>query len=151
MRAGQRLAIIMILCVAFVIGAFLYPQYEKPQETEVTSLSETIISPPISCTQLILDKSMFDRGEEIRFTLRNQCDHPITLRSSAPWRIVDELGRVIYSPIALQVIVKVDSGESRNWVWGQRDDQGNQVRPGTYTIVLETMDAGTLIKTFKIR
>jgi len=151
MRAGQRLTIVMILCAAFVIGAFLYPRYEKPQETETTSPSEPTISPPASCAQLLLDKSTFDRGEEIKFTLKNRCDHPITLKNSAPWKIRDKLGRVVYSPIALQVIVKVDSGESKIWMWNQRDQRGNQVGPGTYTIVLETTDAGTLTKTFRIR
>lgn len=151
MKAGRRLAIVVILCAAFVVGSLLYPRHEKNLETAVTKPSKTTTSFPAACVQLLLDKSVFDKGEEIKFTLRNGCDYPIALRNSAPWIIRDKLGKVIYAPIALQVIVEIDPGESKTWVWNQKDSQGNQVEPGTYSVALETMNAGTFTRTFRIR
>ncbi|MCD6313284.1 MAG: hypothetical protein J7L79_05720 [Thaumarchaeota archaeon] len=151
MSSYQRLAVIVILCVAFAVGAFLYPQCGGFVKPGTTGSSEITFSSPASCAQLLLDKSEFNDGEEIKFVLKNECSYPIALRNSAPWKIKDELGRGIYSPIALQVIVEVDLESSKTWVWDQRDDRGSRVKPGTYFIVLETMNAGVLTKAFRIR
>lgn len=123
------------------VGALLYPHHEEKAGRGTISSGEITDDLPASCAQLILDKGEFYEGERIKFTLKNGCSYPVTLRNSAPWKIRDEFGEEVYSPIALQVIGEVD----------QRDDRGNQVKPGTYLIALETMNAGTLMKSFKIR
>lgn len=103
-----------------------------------------------SCILLRPSKDVYGRSEPVAIRLVNNCGFDIILPNSAPWLIIDSSGRVVFSPIASQVIVTLRPGESKEWVWDQRDNEGRQVPPGTYTIMLMTANCGTLSTTFSI-
>lgn len=75
-------------------------------------------------------------GMTVKFRVKNIGLNEITLPNSAPWEIQTGGGKVVFSPVALQVIVPLASGESEEWSWDQRDDNGNQVKEGRYIVML---------------
>jgi len=103
------------------------------------------------CAKLETDKKEYQSGEIVTIRLINSCQATLTLSNSAPWVIKDSQGRVVFTPTALQVITEVRSGETKSWPWDQKDNNRQQVPAGTYTVELETMDAGTYKATFEIK
>jgi len=103
-----------------------------------------------SCILFRTSKDVYEGSEPIVIRLANNCGFDIVLSNSAPWFVIDSNGRVVFSPIALQVITTLKPGEAREWVWDQRDNEGKQVPAGTYIIMLMTINCGTLSTTFRI-
>jgi len=141
------LAVILIILVAAIV-AIAYQQIF--QETPTTSIETTEKPPQTGCASLALDKRIYKQGEQVKITLENKCSYPIRLKNSAPWKIVTKSGKEVFTPVALQVITEVKPRKSKTWVWNQRDNLGKQVKPGTYQIILETMNAGILVQSFTI-
>lgn len=82
----------------------------------------------------------FKRGEKIVVSFKNIGDKPIILPNSAPWMIY-KVGKnltPVYQPIALQVLIKLNPGESVKWEWNQRDFNGKLVESGLYEFVVKT-------------
>jgi len=103
------------------------------------------------CAKLETDKKEYQLGEAVTIRLINSCQATLTLSNSAPWVIKDSQGRVVFTPTALQVITEVRSGETKSWQWDQKDNNRQQVPLGTYTVELETMDAGMYSASFEIK
>jgi hypothetical protein len=78
--------------------------------------------------------------ESVQFTLQNLGGRTIYLQNSAPWRIVNSNGQTVFTPISLQVITLIPSGGSRTWSWDLKDNQGERVPSGTYTIVFDQIN-----------
>jgi len=55
-----------------------------------------------------------------------------------------------FGTMELQVITEIKPNESKTWIWDQRDNSGKQVEPGTYQVILETINSGTLTQSFTI-
>jgi flagellar hook assembly protein FlgD len=70
----------------------------------------------------------------LALVLSNTSEDTISIASSAPWRIVEEdKETLVYEPgIEFWVVVDIPPGGSISWLWGQQDNGGNQVGPGTY-------------------
>jgi uncharacterized protein YkwD len=120
--------------------------YDKKGNTKCTTVTVTT-----GLGELKTSKPVYALAEPVTFAFTNRGTMTITLRNSAPWVIKDSAGNVIYAPIALQVITEVLPGASKTWSWDQKDNAGKQVPAGTYTVELETMNAGTYAATFEIR
>ena len=75
-------------------------------------------------------------GMPVQFRIKNIGIKEITLPNSAPWQIDTDNGKVVFSPVALQVTVSLAPGETKEWNWEQKDNNGNQVEEGTYLVVL---------------
>lgn len=101
--------------------------------------------------RLATDKGTYVQGETVRITFQNTGSVGIELPNAAPWVIKNASGRVVFSPVAAQVIITVAPGETRTWTWDGRDNSGNLVPPGTYTVELRTNNAGTFTATFAIQ
>ena len=98
------------------------------------------------------EKEKFKEGEKVCFSLKNVSEEIIYLPSSAPWAILREEKvdkryllpserkqnikdkKIVYSPIAAQVIVKLKKGQSKKWCWKQKNIDGKQVKPGKYEV-----------------
>ena len=96
------------------------------------------------------DKDEYGIGENVVIILENLSNDIIYLPNAAPWTIIDEDGNTIFSPIAIQVLTPVNPKTRKHWVWNQKDNEGVQVGPGNYTVVLETLDGYKLIAKFSI-
>jgi hypothetical protein len=103
------------------------------------------------CAMLETNKKEYQTGEPVTIRFINGCQATLTLRNSAPWVIKDSQGRVVFEPTAFQVITEVRPGETKTWTWDQKDNNGQQVPAGLYTVELETMDAGTYTASFEIK
>ncbi len=82
-----------------------------------------------------LEKEKIKKGEKICFSIENNSNDIIYLPSTAPWVIIDaKTQKIVYSPIASQMIVKLKPKQSKKWCWNQKDFEGNEVPIGTYQI-----------------
>ncbi len=82
-----------------------------------------------------LEKEKIKKGEKVCFSIENNSNDFIYLPSTAPWVIIDaKTQKIIYSPIASQMIVKLKPKESKKWCWDQKDVEGNEVPVGTYQV-----------------
>lgn len=101
------------------------------------------------CVVFKAEKDVYGASERVVLVLRNECDFPVTLPNTAPWVVLDSEGRLVFSPIAAQVLVEVGPGESRRWVWEQVDNEGRKVEPGLYFAEVLT-SAGKFTALFEI-
>lgn len=75
-------------------------------------------------------------GMTVKLRMKNIGLSEITPSNSAPWKIQTSDDKVVFSPVALQVIIPLAPGESKGWTWDQKDNNGNQVKEGRYIVVL---------------
>lgn len=75
-------------------------------------------------------------GMPVEFRIKNIGVKEFTLPNSAPWHIVAADGKLVFSPTALQVIISLSPGETKEWSWDQRNTNGNQAKEGSYILVL---------------
>ncbi|MGE5580267.1 MAG: S-layer homology domain-containing protein [Bacillota bacterium] len=94
-------------------------------------------------------RSLYLLGQPVTFTYRNDTARDVELPGGAPWVIEDENGNIVLAPISTMILIYVRPGEAYGWTWDQKDGDGKQVDPGTYTVVLTT-SAGTSRATFSI-
>jgi len=73
----------------------------------------------------------------VRFKMANIGTKEITMSNSAPWEIRTGDNQTVFQPVALQVIVSLAPGETKEWSWEQKDNNGNQVKEDTYVVVLQ--------------
>ncbi|GAB6073165.1 hypothetical protein JCM14244_15420 [Venenivibrio stagnispumantis] len=84
-------------------------------------------------------KPEFLKGENVCFYLENKTNKELLMPSSAPWAILEN-EKVIYSPIALQVITIVKPNEKKQWCWNQKDVEGKDIASGDYIIRITFFD-----------
>lgn len=84
------------------------------------------------------DRQRYVVNEKICFELVNRSRETVRLSSPQPWRVLDEKGKIIYSPIAAQVIVDLYPLNTKRWCWDQTDMDGGLVPPGVYSITIHT-------------
>ncbi len=132
----------------FTATADVYNQVAESDEANNTR-QVTITAP--AQAQLTTDKATYVPGEAVGITLQNTGGVTIELSNTAPWAIKNSGGQVVFTPFAAMVLTTVAPGASRSWTWDQRDSFGAQVPPGTYTVELQTQNAGTLTATFTVQ
>jgi len=103
-----------------------------------------------SCIVFRSNKGVYERSEPVVLQLANNCDFNIVLPNSAPWLIIDSSGEIVFSPITIQVITILKPGEVKEWAWEQKDNKGEFVPRGVYTVKLMTVNSGILSATFRI-
>jgi len=135
------------------VGVGIDPDNKIQELNERNNNTGLTVTVPASANKakLTTDKFTYQSGEVVTIRFFNGCSQAISLHDSAPWVIKDSQGRVIFAPTALQVITEVRPGETKTWTWNQKDNNGRQVPAGTYTVELETMDAGTYTASFEIK
>jgi hypothetical protein len=82
-----------------------------------------------------VDPPCAPQGTTVTLTLHNGSQQFLLLPSSCLWQLVFKDtcgGPIVNLPYCLSVLTFVPPGESMSSTWDQRDQDGNQVPPGTY-------------------
>ena len=97
---------------------------------------------------IITEKMDFSLGENIQIKIINTGTTPLVFSdASYGLQIVGLDGRILYSPIAAQVISTLEPKEEQTFVWDQTKNDGEQVIEGRYKIVsTANYDEGKTIK-----
>jgi hypothetical protein len=96
---------------------------------------------------IITEKMDFSLDEDIKITIINTGSRPLVFSdASYGLQVVGLDGRVLYSPIAAQVVSTLEPKEERTFVWDQTKDDGEQIIEGRYKIVSSTDYEGKTIK-----
>jgi hypothetical protein len=97
---------------------------------------------------IITEKTDFSLGENIQIKIINTGTTPLVFSdASYGLQIVGLDGRILYSPIAAQVISILEPKEEQTFVWDQIKNDGEQVIEGRYKIVsTANYDEGKTIK-----
>jgi len=101
-------------------------------------------------------KETFNKSEEICFYVVNKTDSVIYLPSTAPWAVFEDknFDKIVYSPVAIQSIIRLEPNQKKKWCWKQKDFNNEQVPSGEYTIRLTVFKNGKklfLISMVKIK
>jgi len=101
-----------------------------------------------SSLSIVTEKTDFDFGEKITITIINSGTNQLTFSDASYGLQIRGLdGRVLYSPIAAQVISLLEPKEEKTFVWSQMKNDGDQALAGTYKITTNALDdAGQTIK-----
>ncbi len=109
------------------------------------------VTSTIPKARFIADKSTYIQGGTVTFTIINNGTITMDLPSSAPWWVENAKTREeVFSPIALAVITPLEPGQSISWDWDQKDDQGEQVPPGTYRSGINSSIGNNYTQEFEI-
>jgi len=96
---------------------------------------------------IITEKMDFSLGEKIQITIINTGNTLLTFSdASYGLQVVGLDGRILYSPIAAQVISTLEPKEEQTFVWDQTKNDGEQVIEGRYKIVSNASSEGKTIK-----
>jgi len=97
---------------------------------------------------IITEKMDFNLGENIQIKIINTGTTPLVFSdASYGLQIVGLDGRILYSPIAAQVISTLEPKEEQTFVWDQTKNDGGRVIEGRYKIVsTANYDEGKTIK-----
>ena len=90
---------------------------------------------------LSLDRDYFLMGQRVYFAFKNGTSEVIEVPGGAPWYIADAEGKPVFTPISTMILIFLQPGRGLDWTWDQRDNDGNQVEPGIYQVVLRTSAA----------
>ena len=105
---------------------------------------------PVPSDMVKVNQEEYQPGESIEITFTNNSQGTITFPADPPWVIKDSQGRIIFSPSTQDIAVEIKPGEKKTWTWDQKDEGGNQVLPGTYTVEFSTIEKTTYTTTFDI-
>ncbi len=106
---------------------------------------EFVEGPSLSIITL---KTDYELGEEIEIKIINSGTEELTFSdASYGLKITGLDGRELYSPIAAQVISKLEPKQEMTFVWDQIKSDGDPLQGGTYKITSRAIDA--LEKTVK--
>ena len=150
--------VLLGLVLGSVLGGFI-ALYLRGGMTVTSAKIETVYvtittvvedSKRFGCINFSTTKDIYRVSEPVELVLINNCEYSITLPNSAPWKVFGPDGRVVFTPVSLQVLVEVKRGERMRWVWDQRDAEGRQVPTGRYTIVIEVLDKGSFRTSFTV-
>ncbi len=132
------IAILIGVLAGGIFGAFFVnlKDYNHLEFVEGPSLS------------IITLKTDYELGEEIEIKIINSGTEELTFSdASYGLKITGLDGRELYSPIAAQVISKLEPKQEMTFVWDQIKSDGDPLQGGTYKITTRAID--TLEKTVK--
>ena len=81
---------------------------------------------------LTTDKSAYNLGEEVIITVTNDGDDVMVIPYG--YQVVDEVGKLVFSPNILFFMPPLAPGETYSYTWKQICDDGTMVPAGDYTI-----------------
>ncbi len=71
----------------------------------------------------------------VEFTATNHTSSTVYMSSPSPWYI-EKGGQLVYSPISIMILGKLNPGESKTWAWDKKKMGGEYVPAGNYTVVV---------------
>jgi len=102
---------------------------------------------------LEIDKTVYERGENVTMTLTNNGTETVQLPTPVPFVMRDLQGNAVAPGAVIGRIEYLPSGARATWVWNQYDHRSsphNLVPPGIYTVELYTSGVADLSVTFEI-
>ena len=134
---GLIIATIIGMAAGAIVGAFLVTQKNGEQ-------LEFVEGPSIS---IVTEKVDFDLGETIPIKIINSGTEPLTFSdASYGLRITGLDGRLLYTPIAAQVISVLEPKQEVTLSWDQKKNDGVSASAGTYKITSTTINDDQQIK-----
>ena len=128
---GLIFATIVGIAAGAILGIFLVIQNDGEQ-------LEFVVGPSIS---IVTEKLDFESGEEITIKIVNSGTDSLTFSyASYGLRITGLDGRLLYSPIAAQVISVLEPQEEITNLWDQIKNDGDSANAGTYKITSTNED-----------
>lgn len=146
----RHVTLLALLGLVVALVLMLLPAGTYESSNAVPAVPQADAPHPTNCAVLEVERDVFKRGEPVVFRLVNNCAEAVALPSTAPWAVRDSAGAVVFSPVGLQVIVSVEPGGYREWVWDQRGLGGEPVESGVYYITVTTLSKGTITVAVKI-
>ncbi len=125
------MATIIGIAAGAILGVFLVTQKNGEQLEFVEGFSISIVT----------EKLDFELGEEISIKIINSGTAPLTFSdASYGLKITGLDGRLLYSPIAAQVISVLEPKEDVIIMWDQIKNDGDSANAGTYKITSTNED-----------
>ena len=132
---SKRILFALLLCfVALVgaVGAYAYMLNNQKSESSRIAVSNGYV--------LEIDKTVYERGENVTITFTNNSTETVGLSSPWPFIISDLEGNAVAPGIVAAKAVYLSPGESLTRIWNQRDYWSDPVLmpvpPGIYTVEL---------------
>ena len=132
-------AIILGVVAGPIFGIILFEYGIEEQLTYVDGTSLSIVT----------EKTNFDLGEVISIKIVNSGTDELKFPDASYGLIIKQLDSIpIFSPVASQVISKLDSHEEVSFVWDQIKNNGDPILEGTYKITSKaiTLDGSIIEK-----
>jgi hypothetical protein len=132
-------AIILGVVAGPIFGIILFEYGIEEQLTYVNGTSLSIVT----------EKTNFDLGEVISIKIVNSGTDELKFPDASYGLIIKQLDSIpIFSPVASQVISKLDSHEEVSFVWDQIKNNGDPILEGTYKITSKaiTLDGSIIEK-----
>jgi hypothetical protein len=90
---------------------------------------------------IIPDKINYHLGEPVHIRIINSGTMPLTFSDASYGLKITRLdGMLVYSPLSVQVISKLDPKEEKTFVWDQTKSDGGKAYQGRYKIVSSTTE-----------
>ena len=132
-------AIILGVVAGPIFGIILFEYGIEEQLTYVNGTSLSIVT----------EKTNFDLGEVISIKIVNSGTDELKFPDTSYGLVIKQLDSIpIFSPVASQVISKLDSHEEVSFVWDQIKNNGDPILEGTYKITSKaiTLDGSIIEK-----
>ena len=134
---GLIIAILIGMAAGAIVGVFLVTQNNGEQLVFVSGPSISIIT----------EKIDFEVGEPISIKIINSGTVPLTFSdASYGFKVTGLDGRVLYSPVSVQVISELEPKDEISFVWDQIKSDGDQASAGTYKIISNGLDGDKTVK-----
>ncbi len=128
---GLILATVVGIAAGAILGVFLVTQKSGEQ-------LEFVEGPSIS---IVTEKLDFEIGEVISIRIVNSGTEPLSFSdASYGLKITGLDGRILYSPIAAQVISVLEPKQEVTIMWDQIKDDGDAANAGTYKITSTSLE-----------
>jgi len=134
---GLILAVVVGITAGALVGLFLVTQKNGEQLEFVEGSSLSIVT----------DKIDFDQAEEIKIRIINSGTRSLTFSDTSYGLQITGLdGRILYTPIAAQVISTLEPKQEIIFVWNQFKNDGDLASAGTYKITSSGTDEAVTVK-----
>jgi len=125
------ISVIVGVAVSAILGLLLVGLKTEPQIEFVDGSSLSIIT----------DKTDFDLSEEVTIKIINSGTTPLVFPdASYGLKITGLDGRLLYSPITIQVLTTLEPKEEITFKWDQTKSDGDLVTQGRYKITSSALD-----------
>lgn len=134
---GLILAVVIGITAGAIVGLFLATQKNGEQ-------LEFVEGPSLS---IVTDKTDFALSEEIKIRIINSGTKPLIFSDASYGLQITGLdGRILYTPIAAQVISTLEPKQEITFVWDQIKNDGDKATAGTYKITSKGTDDTLAVK-----
>lgn len=120
--------ILLISGLLIILAIPLTVYFSLQRQNLLGRAQEVLPSEEGKGTQIIVSTNypLYYLREKIILRAKNQSSQKVELQNSAPWSIEKWGGKnwvAVFNPISLQVLTPLGPGETKKWLWDQKDNQ----------------------------